>query len=131
MTSKILKVGEVIHGCMWFFVGDIFLLDKLKLELGSGGFGSVYLVGKEETNTNWVIKFVDLGEKGTSEYKEKQKSLQRDLSVGTTIGRNSPFLMKYIETFEEGRYFCIVMEYCAGGDLQKILNKGTIFTESV
>jgi NIMA (never in mitosis gene a)-related kinase len=106
-------------------------LDELKKELGSGGFGTVYLVEKKETHGEWVIKFVALGDKKTTNYKEKLKSIERDLTVGTTIGRNSPFLMKYIETFEEGGYYCIVMEYCTGGDLQSLLDKKKIFTESV
>jgi serine/threonine protein kinase len=82
-------------------------------------------------NLFWVIKFIRLGEKGTLEYDEKLKSLQRDLSVGTTIGRKRSFFMKYSETFEEGGYFCIVMEYCSGGDLQSLLNKGYKFTKKV
>jgi serine/threonine protein kinase len=47
------------------------------------------------------------------------------------VSRKSTFLIKYTETFEEGGYFCIVMEYCEGGDLQSLLNKHHKFTKKV
>jgi serine/threonine protein kinase len=108
----------------------------LKKELGCGSFGCVYLVEKkssisEQKMKDWVIKIIDISKKGTNNYEERLKSLQRDLSVGTIVAQKSTFLMKYIETFEDSGYFCIVMEYCSEGDLQLLLDKKYEFTQKV
>jgi serine/threonine protein kinase len=48
-----------------------------------------------------------------------------------TIGRDSEFMIHYKEILEYGDYQTIVMEYCNGGDLQKVLDSGKTFSEEV
>jgi serine/threonine protein kinase len=59
------------------------------------------------------------------------KNVEAEILVGIKFGRSCKFLVQIFEFFFEGEYCCLVMEYCSGGDLQKILDNKKKLTESV
>jgi serine/threonine protein kinase len=92
----------------------------------------VYLVEKPDTaEKNLIIKFTPLGLKGSKHYEEKLKLIRCDMAINNTVNKNNPYLMQYVEVFEERGYYCIVMEYCSRGSLQSVLDNGKIFNEEV
>jgi serine/threonine protein kinase len=47
------------------------------------------------------------------------------------VAKECDHLISYWEIFEWENYFCIKMEYCENGDIQKEIDKGRIFSEEV
>lgn len=86
-------------------------------KLGSGSHGTVFLVSdlKNSKELN-VVKEIYIG------------NLQPDETVGAvTEARllcklNHPGIVKFLDSFIDGDFFCIVTEYCEGGDLDIILH---------
>jgi serine/threonine protein kinase len=78
-----------------------------------------------------VLKFIRVGEKDVKIRETSLKELNSEFRVGMTIGQDSEFMVHYKEILEYGDYKVIVMEYCEGGDLQKVLDSGKTFSEEV
>jgi serine/threonine protein kinase len=106
-------------------------LDLLKKEIGIGDSSQIFLGEKQNTQELRVLKIYHLGKPGTEKYKRNLQSYKRDLTVGLTIEKGNSFLIRYIEGFEEGEYYCIIMEYCSEGDLEELLKKKIKFSEKV
>jgi NIMA (never in mitosis gene a)-related kinase len=96
------------------------LLDLLKEELGSGGFGDVYKVEKLSTKEEMAMKVMKLGKEG----KKNAKAIEAEIQVGINLGSNCKFLVHLIDFFMEGGCCCLIMEYCTGGDLERVLEEG-------
>ena len=93
--------------------------------LGEGGFGEAILVKRKSDNVEFVIKKVSLNGLGLEELSEALKEAE----ILKTL--DSPYIVKYIESFTDNGMLCIVMEYAEGGDLaQKIVERrGNYFQE--
>ena len=101
----------------------------IKENLGLGAYGTIYKVLKKSNNNLYVIKRISLVGM-TQEQIEKAKLESKILS-----SINSPYIVKYYESFEENDFLNIVMEYCDGGDLNEFIIKNeqthTLLKESV
>jgi serine/threonine protein kinase len=118
----IFNEGNIYNKCMNLlnFPLFIFSLDLLKEELGGGGFGDVYKVEKISTKEELVMKVIKLGK----EDKKNSKGIEAEIQVGINLGSSCKYLVKLTDFFKEGGYCCLIMEYCNGGDLEKVLKEG-------
>ena len=89
----------------------------IKEILGVGAFGTVYKVQKKSDDKIYVIKKISLIGLNPNQI-QKAKLESKILS-----NVQSPYLVKYYESFEENNFLNIVMEYCDGGDLNKFIKK--------
>ncbi|KAA6366762.1 MAG: hypothetical protein EZS28_037711, partial [Streblomastix strix] len=81
--------------------------------LGSGGFGNVYLVFKQ-----------DIGIVAAKVMKEKDFDFN-EWKVGLKLGREgkNPFVLKYISTTINEEFAIIIMEYANMKSLQNLIDK--------
>jgi ankyrin repeat protein len=85
--------------------------------LGKGSFGSVYLVLLKDTGKHYAMKMINkekIYQDGLENYLKTEKNVM--------ILINSPFITRLHCTFQTSQFFCLVMEYCAGGTIADILN---------
>ena len=95
--------------------------------IGHGSYGSVYLARPRRNGSGFVVlKRVFVVEEGAKEHREainEVKLLQR---------LRHKNIVAYRDSFVHDNYLCIVMAYCAGGDLQAQVKcareAGVIFT---
>lgn len=98
-------------------------------KLGSGNFGTAYLVfdsrcpsGEEEKK---VLKRIHVGDIEPGETNDAKKE-------ATLLSRlHHENVVQFHESFFDGKYFCIVTEYCDGGDMDIILQEYKKTGESV
>lgn len=88
--------------------GDFVRGYKLVEKLGSGSSRVVWKVIKDRRE--FAMKVLD----------GNVYSIEKSL-VGAGFLRSCPFLVSFIESFKEEDSFCLVMEYCAQGDLQRLI----------
>lgn len=94
-------------------------------ELGKGSFGLVYLVRSTETSDLYALKIM------TKEkiFNEKlEVYIQTEKEVMSIL--NSDFIVKLHSAFQTPQYFCLLMDYCAGGTLADLLNKTRCLSEA-
>ena len=100
--------------------------EKLK-QLGKGSYGTVFLVQKHSNKCKYVLKEISLF--GLSKPQREEVKNESDL----LSSMNSPYVVQYIESFEEKDILHIIMEYCEEGDLSqqmdRMLCKNKKFTE--
>ena len=109
------------------FITDIYL--KIIWEIG--GSGDVFKVEKQSTKKKMVIKVIRVGKEGTDEFNQNLKVIQTEIEVGIKLGNLCKFLVQLTEFFMEEDYCCLVMEFCSGGDLQKIFDKKNRLSQPV
>lgn len=103
-----------------------------KKKLGQGSFGSAYLVEYKPTGKLYCMKKIKLSDMDSKEEKEKAKQEVEILKMF-----NDTYIVSYFESFlDEKQYnLHIVMEYCAGGELESLIKKykedGNIMKENV
>uniref|UniRef100_A0A0E0FJ46 Protein kinase G11A n=1 Tax=Oryza nivara TaxID=4536 RepID=A0A0E0FJ46_ORYNI len=95
---------------------------RLLKRLGYGDIGSVYLVELRDTDAFFAMKVMD-----------KESLISRNKLVRAQTEReilgllDHPFLPTLYTHFETDKFYCLVMEYCSGGNLhslrQRQLNK--------
>ncbi|XP_033626029.1 serine/threonine-protein kinase Nek11-like [Asterias rubens] len=91
-----------------------YLVEK---KLGSGNFGTAYLVHDTKANTS----------KGEEEWKVLKEISCGDLAMDETVDAmheakllsklHHPNIVRFNDSFLDGEFFCIITEYCEGGDL--------------
>lgn len=93
--------------------------------LGEGGYGKAILCKRKSDSNLFVIKEIRLSSLSPNDREEAMKEAEVLSSL------HSPFIISYIESFQERGCFYIVMEYAEGGDLsQKIQSRGNkLYTE--
>lgn len=93
------------------------LMDNYKVirELGSGNYGTAYLVEHVVTGVTYVCKKVDLSTK--PEHK-KQESYNE---VRTMSKLDHPNIVGFVEAFTDKEVLHIVMEYADNNDLEKLI----------
>jgi serine/threonine protein kinase len=97
-------------------------LDQIKRKLGTGGFGEVWLVYDKKDDSDKAMKKIYVGSAEVEEFKQRMKYVRSELAVGLDLSQKSENLIKLYDHFFENDYCYFVMEYCEGGDLQKIFN---------
>jgi serine/threonine protein kinase len=55
--------------------------------------------------------------------KKKAKAIEAEIQVGMNLGLNCKYLVHLVDFFAEKGCCCLIMEYCSGGDLEKVLEE--------
>ncbi|CAF0886112.1 unnamed protein product [Brachionus calyciflorus] len=84
---------------------------RVEKKLGSGNFGTAFLVTDLKTDEFKVLKEVSVGDMQSDE------SIESVHEANLLSKLDNPYILKYSDSFLDGEYFCIVTEYCEGGDL--------------
>uniref|UniRef100_A0A0E0JG19 Protein kinase G11A n=1 Tax=Oryza punctata TaxID=4537 RepID=A0A0E0JG19_ORYPU len=88
---------------------------RLLKRLGYGDIGSVYLVELRDTDAFFAMKVMD-----------KESLISRNKLVRAQTEReilallDHPFLPTLYTHFETDKFYCLVMEYCSGGNLHSL-----------
>lgn len=91
---------------------------RLLKRLGYGDIGSVYLVELRGTDTFFAMKVMD-----------KEALISRNKMIRAETERqilgllDHPFLPTLYTHFETEKFYCLVMEYCCGGNLHSLRQK--------
>lgn len=81
-------------------------------KIGEGSFGKAILVHTKET-AKLVCKVVDVSK---ASVKETKAAMQEGRVLASL---KHPYIVRYRENFTEAGWFCILMDYCEGGDLTR------------
>lgn len=102
-------------------VGDYVVTAKI----GSGSFAVVYKGHHRSTHLPVAIKAINR--------ERLNKKLQENLESEIAIMRNMnhPNIVRLFEIKKTEKHIYLIMEYCAGGDLQKFIKKNKIVSEDV
>lgn len=82
-------------------------------ELGSGGFGKVFLAKEKHTNALIAIKQLK------SIDPQKQDNIIHEMQVISKF--NHPHIVNYKHHFKQDEFLFIVMEYCGYGNLREVM----------
>jgi len=119
-TEFLTKTKENLKSCVYNKL-DAYEFCSL---LGKGSFGEVYLVKHKSTNRYFALKIM-----------QKAKIISRDLlkyilsEKNVMITNRHPFIVNLYCAFQTRFYLFLVMDYCPGGDLSKMLLQEKHFPE--
>ncbi|XP_031495701.1 serine/threonine-protein kinase RHS3-like [Nymphaea colorata] len=91
---------------------------RLLKRLGYGDIGSVYLVELRDTNVLFAMKVMD---KASLVSRNKVLRAQTEREILCML--DHPFLPTLYTHFETDKFYCLVMEYCSGGNLHTLRQK--------
>lgn len=91
---------------------------KLLKRLGYGDIGSVYLVELKGTNTFFAMKVMD-----KASLASRNKLLRAQTEREILVLLDHPFLPTLYSYFETEKFYCLVMEFCSGGNLHTLRQK--------
>lgn len=91
---------------------------RLLKRLGYGDIGSVYLVELRGTNTYFAMKVMD---KGSLASRNKLLRAQTEREILGLL--DHPFLPTLYSHFESEKFYCLVIEFCSGGNLHTLRQK--------
>lgn len=99
---------------------------RLLKRLGYGDIGSVYLVELRGTDTFFAMKVMD---KASLASRNKLLRAQTEKEILGLL--DHPFLPTLYSYFETDKFYCLVMEFCSGGNLHSLRQKqpNKYFTE--
>ncbi|XP_022924966.1 serine/threonine-protein kinase RHS3-like isoform X1 [Cucurbita moschata] len=99
---------------------------RLLKRLGYGDIGSVYLVELRGTDTFFAMKVMD---KASLASRNKVVRAQTEREILGLL--DHPFLPTLYSYFETDKFYCLVMEFCSGGNLHSLRQKqpNKYFTE--
>lgn len=86
-------------------------------QLGAGSFGVVFKARRLADDGLYVVKKVRISELS---FREQGEAINE---VKLLAQMNSPYVVRYFDSFIDGESLHIVMEYCNRGDLQNLLKK--------
>lgn len=90
---------------------------RLKL-LGRGGIGQVFLVRLKDTDKLYAMKVLT---KEEMIVRNKVKRVMTEREILATA--NHPFIVTMYASFQTSDRLCFVMEYCAGGEFFRVLQR--------
>lgn len=90
---------------------------RLKL-LGRGGIGQVFLVRLKDTDKLYAMKVLT---KEEMIQRNKVKRVMTEREILATA--NHPFIVTMYASFQTADRLCFVMEYCAGGEFFRVLQR--------
>ncbi|XP_010486995.1 PREDICTED: serine/threonine-protein kinase AGC1-5-like [Camelina sativa] len=95
-------------------------LDNFRLlkRLGYGDIGSVYLADLRGTNAVFAMKVMD---KASLASRNKLLRAQTEREILSLL--DHPFLPTLYSYFETDKFYCLVMEFCSGGNLHSLRQK--------
>ncbi|PRQ30287.1 putative protein kinase AGC-RSK-2 family [Rosa chinensis] len=91
---------------------------RLLKRLGYGDIGSVYLVELRGTSAFFAMKVMD---KASLASRNKLLRAQTEREILGLL--DHPFLPTLYSYFETDKFYCLVMEYCSGGNLHSLRQK--------
>nr|XP_023925914.1 serine/threonine-protein kinase RHS3 [Quercus suber]POE93872.1 serine/threonine-protein kinase agc1-5 [Quercus suber] len=91
---------------------------RLLKRIGYGDIGSVYLVELRGTKTYFAMKVMD---KGSLASRNKLLRAQTEREILGLL--DHPFLPTLYSYFETEKFYCLVMEFCSGGNLHSLRQK--------
>ncbi|CAA2964598.1 serine threonine- kinase RHS3-like [Olea europaea subsp. europaea] len=91
---------------------------RLLKRLGYGDIGSVYLVELRGTSAFFAMKVMD---KGSLASRNKLLRAQTEREILGLL--DHPFLPTLYSYFETEKFYCLVMEFCSGGNLHTLRQK--------
>ncbi|KAG6627216.1 serine/threonine-protein kinase RHS3-like [Carya illinoinensis] len=99
---------------------------RLLKRIGYGDIGSVYLVELKGTKAYFAMKVMD---KASLVSRNKLLRAQTEREILGLL--DHPFLPTLYSYFENDKYYCLVMEFCSGGNLHSLRQKqpNKYFTE--
>lgn len=99
---------------------------RILKRLGRGDIGSVFLVELKGTNAFFAMKVMD---KGSLASRNKLLRAQTEREILGLL--DHPFLPTLYSYFDTDKYYCLIMEFCSGGNLQTLRQKqpNKYFTE--
>ncbi|XP_070552699.1 serine/threonine-protein kinase Nek1-like isoform X2 [Ptychodera flava] len=86
-------------------------------QIGEGSFGKALLVKSKKDGEYKVVKEISISKMGRREREDSKKE------VSVLAKMRHPNIVCYLESFEDRGNLYIVMEYCDGGDLYKVINR--------
>ncbi|PON79588.1 Phosphorylase kinase, gamma catalytic subunit [Trema orientale] len=91
---------------------------RLLKRLGYGDIGSVYLVELRGTNAYFAMKVMD---KASLASRNKLLRAQTEREILGLL--DHPFLPTLYSYFDTDKFYCLVMEFCSGGNLHSLRQK--------
>ena len=96
--------------------------------MGEGSYGKVYKYFNESEGIFYAVKEIDL-EILKKRIENIETIIKREIKVLSEI--NHPNIVKYYGTITKGNKFNIVLEFCNGGSLLKLINSFKKFPEQL
>ena len=90
--------------------------ERIKV-LGKGSYGAAILVKHKRSQKKMVMKTIAISNMSKQELADAKKE------AAVLRSLDHPNIVRYIDSFTDGRKYCIVMEYANGGDLYQKVNK--------
>ncbi|KFW72204.1 Serine/threonine-protein kinase Nek11, partial [Pygoscelis adeliae] len=126
-TAKHVTVARFNSACSDAVIARRYAIQR---KLGNGSFGSVYLVSDRKAKQGEelkVLKEISVGDLKPNE------TVEANLEAQLLSKLDHPGIVKFYASFVERDSFCIITEYCEGGDLdfkiQEYKESGKIFTQ--
>uniref|UniRef100_A0A8C0UHQ1 Serine/threonine-protein kinase Nek11 n=1 Tax=Cyanistes caeruleus TaxID=156563 RepID=A0A8C0UHQ1_CYACU len=127
-TAKHVTVARFNSDCSDAVIARRYTIQR---KLGNGSFGSVYLVNDRKAKQGKelkVLKEISVGNLKPNE------TVEANLEAQLLSKLDHPAIVKFYASFVERDSFCIITEYCEGGDLdfkiQEYKDSGKMFTQS-
>jgi hypothetical protein len=70
-----------------------------------------------------ILKLLRTVIKGTDDFKRNSELIEAKIQVGIMLPSLSKILVQLTELFIEEEYSCLIIQFCTGGDLEKILEE--------
>ncbi|XP_015709530.1 serine/threonine-protein kinase Nek11 isoform X1 [Coturnix japonica] len=126
-TGKHISVSRSNSACSDAAIARRYTIQR---KLGNGSFGSVYLVSDKKAKQGdelKVLKKISIGDLRPNE------TVEANLEAQLLSKLDHPAIVKFYASFVERDSFCIITEYCEGGDLdykiQEYKESGKVFTQ--
>ncbi|NXO25663.1 NEK11 kinase, partial [Cisticola juncidis] len=127
-TAKHATVARFNSACSDAVIARRYTIQR---KLGNGSFGSVYLVNDRKAKQGEelkVLKEISVGNLKPNE------TVEANLEAQLLSKLDHPAIVKFYASFVERDSFCIITEYCEGGDLdfkiQEYKDSGKMFAQS-
>ncbi|NWZ05801.1 NEK11 kinase, partial [Agelaius phoeniceus] len=127
-TAKHVTVARFNSACSDAVIARRYTIQR---KLGNGSFGSVYLVNDRKAKQGEelkVLKEISVGNLKPNE------TVEANLEAQLLSKLDHPAIVKFYASFVERDSFCIITEYCEGGDLdfkiQEYRDSGKMFAQS-